>query len=80
MMLLAVSAPASARQFQVDFDGPETSWQVRCRNREAQLDTQERRREGARRGKSEFIRIQSAVENGHSGVQLRQQGLQLGSQ
>lgn len=63
MMLLAVSAPASARQFQVDFDSPETSWQVRCRSREAELDVHERRREGARRGKSEFIRIQATVEN-----------------
>lgn len=54
---------ASARQFELDFDGPEPTWQVRCRQREASLETQERRREEAHRGQAEFIRIQAATDN-----------------
>ncbi len=61
--LLTVPDAASARQFELDFDGPEISWQVRCRQREARLETQERRREGARRGQAEFVRVQAAVDN-----------------
>lgn len=53
----------AARQLELDFDGPETTWQVRCRQRETQLETQERRRDGARRGQAEFIRVRSKADN-----------------
>ncbi len=63
LVLLTVPAIGLCRPFELDFDGPETSWQVRCRKREAKLETQERRREGARQGQGEFIRIRSNVES-----------------
>jgi len=53
-------APAGTLEF--DFDGPEVSWQVRCRQREATLETQERRREGARQGQAEFVRVRASAE------------------
>lgn len=53
---------AHAGSLEFDFDGPETSWQVRCRQREATLEAQERRREGARRGQAEYFRIRASVE------------------
>lgn len=63
LLLLTVPAIGLARQYELDFDSPETSWQIRCRSREAKLESHERRREGARQGQAEFIRIRSAVEN-----------------
>ncbi len=65
MCTLALLFPAisTARQFELDFNGPETSWQVRCRQREAKLESQERRREGARDGQAEFIRVQATADN-----------------
>lgn len=61
--LAAISAAALARQFELDFDGPEISWQARCRQREAKLETQERRRDGARQGQAEYIRVRASVDN-----------------
>lgn len=63
LMLLSVPGIGAARQFECDFDGPETSWQIRCRQREARLEAQERRKEGARHGQAEFVRMRSAVDN-----------------
>ncbi|MDB5343616.1 MAG: hypothetical protein JWP89_1993 [Schlesneria sp.] len=63
LVLLTVPAIGLGRPFELDFDGPETSWQIRCRKRDAKLETQERRREEARNGQAEFIRIRSNAEN-----------------
>ena len=63
LALVALSTVASARQFELDFNGPESSWQIRCRQREAKLEIQERRRDGARQGQAEFVRVQAAVDN-----------------
>lgn len=60
---VALLQNAFARQFELDFDGPEPTWQVRCRQNEAVLEAQVRRREQARRGQCEFIRVQAAVDN-----------------
>lgn len=54
---------AFARQFELNFDGPESTWQVRCRQPEAVLESQERRRDQARRGQCEFVRVQASVDN-----------------
>jgi len=63
-LIIVMSADTtSARQFELDFDGPEPSWQVRCRQRETQLETQERRRDGAKRGQAEFFRLRSTADN-----------------
>jgi hypothetical protein len=59
VLWLVLSTPSLARQFELDFDGPEASWQVRCRQREATLLTQERTRDSARRGCCEFFRIKT---------------------
>lgn len=61
--LLSVPTIGLARQFELDFNGPETSWQVRCIQREVRLETQERRRDGARQGQAEFVRVKSTAEN-----------------
>ncbi len=63
LILLMAADTTAARQFELDFDGPETSWQVRCRQRETELETQERRRDQARRGQAEFIRVRSKADN-----------------
>ena len=60
---VALLQNVDARQFELDFDGPEATWQVRCRQREAVLESQERRREEARRGQSEFVRVKAAIDN-----------------
>lgn len=61
---------AIAKQFELNFDGPETSWQVRSRPRETRLEVHERRIEGARRGHAEFFRIRSTAD--HSPLRLEQ--------
>jgi hypothetical protein len=63
LVLLVISGTSLARQYQLDFDGPEPSWQVRCRQRETRLESQERRRDGARSGQAEHVRVQAAVGN-----------------
>lgn len=63
LFLLMAADTTAARQFELDFDGPEPSWQVRCRQRETELETQERRRDGSHRGQAEFIRVQSKADN-----------------
>ncbi|MBS0203837.1 MAG: hypothetical protein JSS49_13110 [Planctomycetes bacterium] len=60
--LLCVPRIGFAGQIELDFNGPETSWEVRCIQREVRLETQERRRDGARQGQAEFVRVRSAVE------------------
>ena len=61
--LVAVSSAVSAGQFQLDFDSPEPSWRVRCRQREAKLIVQERRRDEAHQGQAEFLRVKSSAQN-----------------
>lgn len=61
--LVLLESHVLARQFELDFDSPEATWQVRCREAEARLLSQGRRREGALRERSEFFRIQVTREN-----------------
>ena len=52
-----------AEQYESDFDGPGTSWQVRCRETDAKLTVHERRRDAGHRGGAEFIRLKVARDN-----------------
>jgi hypothetical protein len=69
LWLLLVNS-THARDFESDFDGPEVSWQLRCRERDARLETHERRRENARRGKAEFVRLRAVYENAPMRLEL----------
>ncbi len=64
-LLFTWSGAASlfAEQFELDFDGPGRSWQVRCREADAKLSIHERRRDLGHRGGAEFIRLKVAREN-----------------
>ena len=52
-----------AEQYEADFDGPGTSWQVRCRETDARLTVHERRREAGHRSGAEFIKLKVARDN-----------------
>ncbi|MEK6259454.1 MAG: hypothetical protein AABP62_12625 [Planctomycetota bacterium] len=52
-----------AEDFEFDFDGPGQSWQVRCRETDAKLTIQERRREAGHRGGAELIRLKVVRDN-----------------
>lgn len=56
-------AAARAEQFESDFDGPGTSWQVRSREADAKLVNHERRRDAGRQGGAEFARLKVTREN-----------------